>query len=326
MKFSLVILSASISPTWGNLFQHKLKIKKSKSSKTASPSFMPSLTPSSSGQPSSEPSLVPSESSQPSSMPSGAPSASGQPSSAPSGAPSASGQPSGTPSGAPSASGEPSGAPSSTRDKLMKSLLLTVSSEAALDNKDSPQGKASLWVTTSPLQLQPGEDDDQIIQQYILAVFYYATGGAGWNDKEGWLESSNECTWDRVDCSGSGVVTKLLHLKNNLVGSIPTELGKLDGLEELELRHNKLSDSIPTELGELGRLDETTISTVVSEKRSSKGSRRIGIGERKRNDVRQGRGDLIRIRCKIEMNAAQLRASSNVLSSHIQQAVVFSAA
>eukprot|EP00985_Skeletonema_marinoi_P017767 scaffold9839_cov157-Skeletonema_marinoi.AAC.2 len=331
MKFSIAILSASISPTWGNLFQPEQKIKKSKGSKTASPSLMPSLTPSSSGQPSSGPSLtpslsalpssmpsltpsssgqpssmpsvtpsesaqpssmpslvpsessqpssmpsvtpsesaqpssmpslVPSESSQPSSMPSLVPSESAQPSSMPSGAPSASGKPSGAPSGAPSASGEPSGAPSSTRDKLMKSLLLTVSSKDVLNNKGSPQEKALLWVTTSPLQ--PGTNDAQIIQQYILAVFYYATGGAGWTDNNGWLESSNECTWDHVVCSGGGdVVTKLiLPFGNNLVGSIPSEVGSLDSLEYLVLYNNQLTGGIPTELGELGSLQYLDLST-----------------------------------------------------------------
>ena len=116
----------------------------------------------------------------------------------------------------------------------MKSLLLTVSSEGALDNEDSPQGQEFLWVTTTPLQ--PGEDDAQIIQQYILAVFYYATGGDGWTNGNGWLGSETECNWFRVDCNGSGVVTQLYPpFGNNLVGSIPTELGSLDSLGKDEL-------------------------------------------------------------------------------------------
>ena len=112
-------------------------------------------------------------------------------------------------------------------------LSANVLSEGALDNEDSPQGQAFLWVTTTPLQ--PGEDDAQIIQQYILAVFYYATGGAGWTDKEGWLESSDECDWFKVVCNGSGVVTELTPSFNNLVGSIPTELSSLDSLGKDEL-------------------------------------------------------------------------------------------
>ena len=113
----------------------------------------------------------------------------------------------------------------------MKSLLLNVSSKDALNNKGSPQEKAFLWVTTS--SLQPGEDDDQIIQQYILAVFYYTTGGDGWTNSNEWLESSNECDWYSVACNvTSGMVTELYPYGNNLFGSIPTELSKLDGLRK----------------------------------------------------------------------------------------------
>ena len=115
----------------------------------------------------------------------------------------------------------------------MKSLLLTVSSEYALNNKGSPQGKAFLWVTASPLQ--PGEDNAQIIQQYILVVFYYATGGDGWTNGNGWLGSETECDWFGVDCNGSGVVTQLYPFGNNLVGSIPSEAGSLDSLGKDEL-------------------------------------------------------------------------------------------
>ena len=190
-------------------------------SESAQPSSQPSLTPSESAQPSSMPSLVPSESSQPSSMPSLVPSESSQPSSMPS------------VSVAPSVSAQPSSSsmPSFTRATKIMNLLLSadVLSEGALDNEDSPQGKAFLWVTTSPLQLQPGDNDAQIIQQYILAVFYYATNGAGWKDNNGWLGSETECNWFRVDCIG-GVVTKLKPYGNNLVGSIPSEVGSLDSL------------------------------------------------------------------------------------------------
>jgi hypothetical protein len=112
-------------------------------------------------------------------------------------------------------------------------LLLTVSSEDALNNKGSPQEKAFLWVTTTPLQ--PGEDNDQITQQYILAVFYYATGGDGWTNSNRWLGSSNECDWFKVVCNDSGVVTKLSPYGNNLVGSIPSEVGSLDSLGKDEL-------------------------------------------------------------------------------------------
>ena len=118
----------------------------------------------------------------------------------------------------------------------MKRLLLTVSSDDALNNKDSPQGKASLWVTiddTISPPLQPDTDDDaQIIQRYVLAAFYYATGGDGWTNGNGWLGSETECDWFRVNCNGSGVVRGLPLKCNKLSGGIPTELGGLGSLSK----------------------------------------------------------------------------------------------
>jgi len=82
---------------------------------------------------------------------------------------------------------------------------LNVSSEVALDNEDSPQGKAFLWVSTEDTidpPLEPGTDDDaQIILRYVLVVFYYATGGDGWTNNEGWLGHLTECNWYGLQCN-----------------------------------------------------------------------------------------------------------------------------
>ena len=90
-----------------------------------------------------------------------------------------------------------------------------------------------MWVTTEdPINppLQPDTDNNaQIIQRYVLAAFYYATNGDGWTNKVGWLGNSAECDWFQVTCSG-GVVTDLEGNSNNLVGSIPSEVGSLDSL------------------------------------------------------------------------------------------------
>lgn len=41
---------------------------------------------------------------------------------------------------------------------------------------------------------------------------------------------------------------------NKLTGEIPSELGLLTSLEELELGHNNINGNIPTELGSISRL------------------------------------------------------------------------
>ena len=58
----------------------------------------------------------------------------------------------------------------------------------------------------------------------------------------------------RVDPS-SGQVVKIEDVwLTSLVGSIPPQLGQLDHLQVLDLRHNRLTGPIPSELGQLGQL------------------------------------------------------------------------
>ena len=57
------------------------------------------------------------------------------------------------------------------------------------------------------------------------------------------------------------LITVTLYLSgNNLTGTIPTELGLLSSLEDLNLEANQLSGTIPTEMGLLSNLKELTLS------------------------------------------------------------------
>ena len=52
---------------------------------------------------------------------------------------------------------------------------------------------------------------DSIIQRYSLAVFFYETDGPNWKNKDGWLNSQNECTtWRGIECNTDGRVTKII--------------------------------------------------------------------------------------------------------------------
>jgi len=136
----------------------------------------------------------------------------------------------------PSTSNAPSSAPSSARTREIKTLLLTISDADALNNEDSPQGKAYDWVNFGdPIdpQLRPGKDDDQIIQRYTLGVLYFAINGDNWYDSTGWLGGTSECEWNGVRCSSSVVTATTLDLNDNQLngGTIPPELlGNLSNL------------------------------------------------------------------------------------------------
>lgn len=58
-----------------------------------------------------------------------------------------------------------------------------------------------------------------------------------------------------------GQLTSLLLGKNNLSHKIPSQLGRLTGLIELDLGHNILPGSIPTTLGNLSMLTSLDLGT-----------------------------------------------------------------
>ena len=87
----------------------------------------------------------------------------------------------------------------------------------------------------------------------ILEIFYEATGGDDWTDNTNWLTDADLDEWYEVDAY-QGRVNSLFLRDNNLVGTIPAELGGLDELFGLTMDSNKLSGPIPPELSKLKRL------------------------------------------------------------------------
>ena len=86
-----------------------------------------------------------------------------------------------------------------------------------------------------------------------LVALYEQTGGENWSAHWNWLETVYPCGWHGVTCT-DGRVTKLQLQNHNLNGPLPTELGALSALEELNLADNHLSGPIPPELGNLSQL------------------------------------------------------------------------
>ena len=87
-----------------------------------------------------------------------------------------------------------------------------------------------------------------------LEALYHATGGPNWNNTGNWLSDRPIGEWYGVTVNAEGRVATLFMQGNNLIGSIPPELGGLSELERLELSFNGLSGPIPPELKELSSL------------------------------------------------------------------------
>ncbi len=93
-----------------------------------------------------------------------------------------------------------------------------------------------------------------------LVTLYNSTNGDSWTDNSGWLETNTPCGWSRVTCSG-GHVSGIGLDSNQLIGTIPPELGNLSNLTSLTLSNNQLTGTIPPELGNLSNLTHLQLSS-----------------------------------------------------------------
>jgi len=89
-----------------------------------------------------------------------------------------------------------------------------------------------------------------------LLALYRATAGSGWAPQT-WNTTSDPCKdfWFGVKCFGVDVQAITIQ-KNNLVGTIPPELGLISTLNFLYLSNNRLRGTIPSQLGGLVHLQQ----------------------------------------------------------------------
>ncbi len=93
----------------------------------------------------------------------------------------------------------------------------------------------------------------------VLVALYNATTGSVWEQDRNWNTVADIGTWYGVETNSAGRVTELVLDDNNLVGTLPAELGNLAQLERLVLNGNRVSGRIPPELGNLSNLTMLTL-------------------------------------------------------------------
>ena len=110
------------------------------------------------------------------------------------------------------------------------------------------------------LSAPEGRAQDHASDRAALVALYNATGGFNWRKSRNWLSDKPLGEWHGVTVQ-NGRVTGLILSRNHLTGSIPSELGDLAGLRELDLHHNRLIGPIPPELGKLANLERLHLLT-----------------------------------------------------------------
>jgi Leucine-rich repeat (LRR) protein len=132
-------------------------------------------------------------------------------------------------------------------------LGLPESHSTMLDSPESPQARALQWVAESAQY--DTYDDDQRLQRYALASFFYATYAVRnayvtqqvpWTTAEKWLSEEHECDWEGITCNtadeageGNRVVITIELEEHRVTGSIPLDLVLLrESLTSLILTNN----------------------------------------------------------------------------------------
>lgn len=98
-----------------------------------------------------------------------------------------------------------------------------------------------------------------------LMALYNSTNGASWANNTGWADGAagtdcDVCAWPGVYCNGNGRVAQLYLYANNLVGTLPAEIGDLTSLYELDLSGNQLSGLLSTAISHLSGLNLTYLN------------------------------------------------------------------
>ena len=91
---------------------------------------------------------------------------------------------------------------------------------------------------------------------YALTTFYHSTNGQHWTNNENWLSERPLHSWYGVRTNSSEEVTGLDLTENNLVGSIPAEIGQLENLLQLNLGINQLTGTVPPEITGIDNLTQ----------------------------------------------------------------------
>jgi hypothetical protein len=116
------------------------------------------------------------------------------------------------------------------------------------------RGRLTVYVTYS-LDTSLCQAVTEISQLECVALLhlYHATAGSEWKQSDGWLQTDTPCSWYGITCQ-SDHVSQIRLSRNNLVGTLPSQVGDFRWLDTLYLYGNTLQGGIPVALQNLVEL------------------------------------------------------------------------
>ena len=153
-------------------------------------------------------------------------------------------------------------------DTLHVATVTWSSSDAAIATVDSTglvttvgYGTTEIRATSDSLT---GTSEVEIVfklsDREVLDTLYRVTGGENWRDTANWLSDEPLSEWFGVETNEAGKVVGLSLGNNNLTGSVPSVIAKLDDLVTLDLSRNALAGRISSELGALQQLRDLLLN------------------------------------------------------------------
>ncbi|MBM6946376.1 MULTISPECIES: M64 family metallopeptidase [Bacteroides] len=147
---------------------------------------------------------------------------------------------------------------------------ITVDITGTINGKEQTirkQTQKSITVTRSVISSFAAVDTDAELEpegptdRDILIALYDATNGDNWTNNTNWCTDAPLSEWYGVTLDYSQERVQYIHLYyNNLVGSIPEEIGNLTELYTLDLSGNTLTGEVPETLSRLTKLQTVDFS------------------------------------------------------------------
>ena len=143
---------------------------------------------------------------------------------------------------------------------------ITVDITGTINGKEQTirkQTQKSITVTRSVISSFAAVDTDAELEpegptdRDILIALYDATNGDNWTNHTNWCSDKPLSEWYGVDVDVIRDENKVISLRlsnNNLVGSLPEEIGYLIDVQNLDLDNNQLIGGIPASIGKIQQL------------------------------------------------------------------------